>query len=77
MMGWFGRVAIGIAAIGFMMAEADARITHLEITKTEPAFRGESWPAGSRANSTLLIPPTLAFRTSILRPAMRAEWSNI
>jgi alpha/beta hydrolase family protein len=43
MMGWFGRVAIGIAAIGFMMAEADARITHLEITKTEPAFRGQSF----------------------------------
>jgi hypothetical protein len=43
MMGWFGRVAIGIAAIGFMMAEADARITHLEITKTEPAFGGESF----------------------------------
>ena len=43
MMGWFGRVAIGIAAIGFMMAEADARITHLEITKAEPAFGGESF----------------------------------
>jgi hypothetical protein len=43
MMGWFGRVAIGIAAIGFMMAEADARITHLEITKTEPAFGGQSF----------------------------------
>ena len=43
MMGWFGRVAIGVAAIGFMMAEADARITHLEITKTEPAFRGQSF----------------------------------
>ena len=43
MMGWFGRVAIGIAAIGFMMAEADARITHLEISKTEPAFGGQSF----------------------------------
>jgi len=43
MMGWFGRVAIGIAAIGFMMAEADARITHLEITKTEPALGGQSF----------------------------------
>ena len=46
MMGWFGRVAIGVAAIGFMMAEADARITHLEITKTEPAFGGQSFGDG-------------------------------
>jgi hypothetical protein len=43
MIGWFGRVAIGIAAIGLMMAEADARITHLEISKTEPAFGGQSF----------------------------------
>jgi hypothetical protein len=38
MMGWIGRVAIGVAAVACMTAEAEARITHLEITKTEPAF---------------------------------------
>ena len=43
MMGWLGRVAIGVAALAFMMAEADARITHIEITKTEPAFGGRSF----------------------------------
>jgi hypothetical protein len=43
MTGWLGRVAIGVAALAFMMAEADARITHIEITKTEPAFGGQSF----------------------------------
>jgi len=42
-MGWFGRLAIGAAAVAFMTAEADARITHIEITKTEPAFGGQSF----------------------------------
>jgi Alpha/beta hydrolase domain len=40
---WFGCVVIGMAAVGFMIAEADARITHIEITKTEPAFGGRSF----------------------------------
>ncbi len=43
MIGWLERVVIGVAAIGFTMAEADARITHIEITKTEPAFGGQSF----------------------------------
>ena len=38
MKGWLGSVAIGVAALAFMMADADARITHIEITKAEPAF---------------------------------------
>jgi hypothetical protein len=42
-MGWFERLAIGVAAVACMTAEADARITHLEITKTEPAFGGQSF----------------------------------
>jgi Alpha/beta hydrolase domain len=43
MIGWFERVVIGVAAVGFMIADADARITHIEITKTEPAFGGQSF----------------------------------
>ena len=43
MTGWFGRIAIGMAATSFMIAEADARITHIEITKSEPAFGGQSF----------------------------------
>jgi hypothetical protein len=43
MQGWFGCVVIGMAAVGFMIAEAEARITHIEITKTEPAFGGRSF----------------------------------
>jgi hypothetical protein len=43
MMGWFGRLAIAVAAVACMTAEAGARITHLEITKTEPAFSGQSF----------------------------------
>ena len=43
MIGWLRRVGIGVAALAFMMAEADARITHIEITKTEPAFGGQSF----------------------------------
>ncbi len=43
MVGWFGRVVIGLAAVGLTVTEADARITHIEITKTEPAFGGQSF----------------------------------
>src|SRR5664279_5335373 len=43
MTGWVERVAIGVAAVAFMTANAAARITHLEITKTEPAFGGQSF----------------------------------
>jgi hypothetical protein len=42
-MGWFGRLAIGLAAVASMTAEAEARITHLEITTTEAAFGGQSF----------------------------------
>ena len=45
MTGWFGRIAIGMAAASFMIVEADARITHIEITKSEPAFSGQSFGA--------------------------------
>ena len=40
---WFGRVAIGLAALASMIAAANARITHIEITKSEPAFSGQSF----------------------------------
>jgi hypothetical protein len=43
MKGWFGRVLIGLAGLAFLIAEADARITHIEITKSEPAFGGHSF----------------------------------
>jgi hypothetical protein len=43
MMSWLARVVIGFTAVGFMIAEADARITHIEIIKTEPAFGGQSF----------------------------------
>ena len=43
MTGWFGRAVMAFGAIGFMTAEAEARITHIEITKTEPAFGGQSF----------------------------------
>jgi hypothetical protein len=43
MTGWFGRFTIGVAAVACMTADADARITHLEITKTEPAFGAQSF----------------------------------
>jgi hypothetical protein len=43
MMGWSGPLAIGLAAVASMTAEAEARITHLEITKTEAAFGGQSF----------------------------------
>ena len=42
-MGWIGRMARGLAAVALMTAEANARITHMEIAKTEPAFAGESF----------------------------------
>ena len=40
---WFGRIATGVAAAGLVTVSADARITHIEITKTEPAFSGQSF----------------------------------
>ena len=40
---WFGRFAIGFASLAFMIAAANARITHIEITKSEPAFGGQSF----------------------------------
>jgi hypothetical protein len=40
---WFGRVAIGLAGLASVVASADARITRIEITKTEPAFDGQSF----------------------------------
>jgi hypothetical protein len=43
MRGWFGRATIALGAFVFTLAEADARITHIEITKTEPAFGGQSF----------------------------------
>jgi Alpha/beta hydrolase domain len=43
MIGWLRRVGIGVAAFAVMMAEADARITHDEIIKSEPAFGGQSF----------------------------------
>ena len=43
MIGWFGRAVIAFGLAGVMIAEADARITHIEIIKTEPAFGGQSF----------------------------------
>jgi hypothetical protein len=43
MMGWFGRTVIALGVVSFMIAEVDARITHIEITKSEPAFGGRSF----------------------------------
>jgi Alpha/beta hydrolase domain len=43
MTGWFGRAMIASGAFVFTLAEADARITHIEIAKTEPAFGGQSF----------------------------------
>jgi hypothetical protein len=40
---WFGRAAIGLAGLASVVASAEARITHIEITKTEPAFGGRSF----------------------------------
>ena len=40
---WFGRAVIAVGVVGFMVANADARITHIEITQTEPAFDGQSF----------------------------------
>jgi hypothetical protein len=42
-MGWFRLLGIGVAAVASITAEAEARITHLEITKTETAFGGQSF----------------------------------
>ena len=43
MIRWLRRVGIGVPALVSMIAAADARITHIEITKTEPAFGGQSF----------------------------------
>jgi Alpha/beta hydrolase domain len=43
MIGGFGRAVIGVVAAASMTAEANARITHVEIIKTEPAFGGQSF----------------------------------
>jgi Alpha/beta hydrolase domain len=43
MTSWFGRTVIALGVVSFMIAEADARITHIEITKSEPAFGGRSF----------------------------------
>jgi hypothetical protein len=40
---WFGRLAIGLAGLASMIVEANARITHIEIIKSEPAFGGQSF----------------------------------
>ncbi len=40
---WFGRLAIGLAGLASMTAAANARITHIEISKSEPAFGGQSF----------------------------------
>ncbi|HEY6519581.1 MAG TPA: alpha/beta hydrolase domain-containing protein [Roseiarcus sp.] len=40
---WFGRFAIGLAGLASMIAAASARITHIEIIKSEPAFGGQSF----------------------------------
>jgi hypothetical protein len=39
----FGTVAIGLAAFASMIVLAQARTTHIEIAKTEPAFGGRSF----------------------------------
>ena len=84
-MRWFGRPVIALSVVGFMISEADARIARIEITKTEPAFGGQSFgDAGpyehlaGRVVANLIppIPPTPAFRTSTSRHATRAAWSN-
>jgi hypothetical protein len=40
---WFGSVAIGLAGFASMIVSVQARITHIEIAKTEPAFGGQSF----------------------------------
>ena len=40
---WFGRLAISALALASVTTRSEARITHLEITKTEPAFDGQSF----------------------------------
>jgi hypothetical protein len=51
--GWFGRLAIGLAALASMIAAANARTTHIEITNSEPAFGGQSFgDAGSYEHLT-------------------------
>ena len=69
-----------------MIAEADARITHIEITKTEPAFGGQSFgDVGAYEHLTGRVtgeldpadPANSGFRTSTSRPAMDGAWSNM
>jgi hypothetical protein len=85
-MGWIGRFAIGVAAVASLTAEADARITHLEITKTEPAFSGQSFgDAGAYERLTGRVtgeldpadPANSGIEDIISRPEMRAAWSSI
>ena len=45
MMGSFGRTVIALGVVSFMFVEADARITRIEITISEPAFGGQSFGA--------------------------------
>jgi hypothetical protein len=40
-MRWFARAVMALSVAGLMIAEADARIARIEITKTEPAFDGQ------------------------------------
>jgi hypothetical protein len=42
---WFGGFAIGLAGLASMIAAASARITHIEIIKSEPAFGGQPFGA--------------------------------
>src|SRR5271170_4470921 len=56
MMGWFGRTVIALGVVSYMIAEADARITHIEITKSEPAFDGRCFgDAGAYEHLTGLV----------------------
>src|SRR5271156_239536 len=53
---WFGRTVIALGVVSFMIAEADARITHIEITKSEPAFDGRCFgDAGAYEHLTGLV----------------------
>ena len=42
-MRWFARAVMALSVAGLMISEADARIARIEITKTEPAFGGQSF----------------------------------
>ena len=55
MKGWLGRAAIGLAGLASMFASAEARITHIEITKTEPAFGGQSFGLNNISTRVILL----------------------